>query len=56
MQSDEGVIKRLHRNHMFLLSFMDHEIDTEEAGDKEDNSQSESQKKGKTAAENTTAV
>ena len=28
---------------------MDHETDTEETGDKEDNSQSESQKKDKTA-------
>ena len=57
VQSDEGVIKRLHRNHLlFFLSFMDHETDTEETVDKEDNSQSESQKKDKTATENTTAV
>ena len=56
VQSDEGVIKRLHRHHLFLLSFIDHESESEETGDKEDNSQSDSQKKDKTGTEHTTAV
>ena len=35
VKSDDGTEKRLHRNHLFLLSFMDHETGSEEKGDDE---------------------
>ena len=35
VKSDDGTEKRLHRNHLFLLSFMDHETGDEEKGDDE---------------------
>ena len=38
VQSDEGVIKRLHRYHLFLLDFINNETETEGKGDKDDNS------------------
>ena len=51
VQSDGGVIKRLHRNHLFLLDFIDNETETEGKGDKDDNSQRESQNEDKTEKE-----
>ena len=51
VQSDEGVIKRLHRNHLFLLDFIDNETETEGKGDKDDKSQTESQNEDKTEKE-----
>ena len=43
--------KRLHRNHLFLLDFIDNETETEGKGDKDDNSQTESQNEDKTVKE-----
>ena len=51
VQSDEGVINRLHRNHLFLLDFIENETETEGKGDKDDNSQTESQNEDKTEKE-----
>lgn len=36
VKSDDGTEKRLHRNHLYLLSFMDHESNNEEIGDNSD--------------------